>query len=59
MRKRKQKIIKETSDKLIAKLSEKAAEVPIAESGIVALGLDEWPPHPGCQSGTKRSDCWP
>ena len=33
----KQKVIKETSDKLIAKLSEKAAEVPIAESGIVAL----------------------
>ena len=33
----KQKIIDETSDKIIAKLSEEAAKVPIDESGIVAL----------------------
>ncbi len=33
----KQKLIDETSDKIIAKLSEKAAKIPIADSGIVAL----------------------
>ncbi len=33
----KQKLIDETSDKIIAKLSEAAAKIPIAESGIVAL----------------------
>jgi L-ribulokinase len=33
----KQKLINETSDKIIAKLSEEAAKIPIAESGIVAL----------------------
>ncbi len=33
----KQKLIDETSDKIIAKLSEEAAKIPIAESGIVAL----------------------
>ncbi len=33
----KQKLIDETSDKIIAKLSEDAAKIPIAESGIVAL----------------------
>ena len=33
----KQKLIEETSDKIIAKLSEEAAKIPIAESGIVAL----------------------
>jgi L-ribulokinase len=32
-----QKLIDETSDKIIAKLSEEAAKIPIAESGIVAL----------------------
>lgn len=33
----KQKLIEETSDKIIAKLSEAASKIPIAESGIVAL----------------------
>lgn len=33
----KQKLIDETSDKIIAKLSEEAAKIPIEESGIVAL----------------------
>ena len=33
----KQKLIKETSGKIIAKLSEEAAKLPIGESGIVAL----------------------
>lgn len=33
----KQKVIQETSDKIIAKLSEEAAKIPIGESGIVAL----------------------
>jgi L-ribulokinase len=33
----KQKLIDETSDKIIARLSEEAAKIPIAESGIVAL----------------------
>lgn len=33
----KQKLIEETSDKIIAKLSDAAASIPIAESGIVAL----------------------
>ena len=33
----KQKLIDETLDKIIAKLSEEAAKIPIAESGIVAL----------------------
>jgi len=33
----KQKLIEETSDKIIAKLSEEAAKIPIEESGIVAL----------------------
>ena len=33
----KQNLIDETSDKIIAKLSEEAAKIPIAESGIVAL----------------------
>lgn len=33
----KQKLLEETSDKIIAKLSEEAAKVPISESGIVAL----------------------
>ncbi len=33
----KQKLIEETSDKIIAKLSDEAAKIPIAESGIVAL----------------------
>ncbi|MBT3384433.1 MAG: ribulokinase [Prolixibacteraceae bacterium] len=33
----KQKLMEETSDKIIAKLSEEAAKIPIAESGIVAL----------------------
>ncbi|GAB1452767.1 ribulokinase [Draconibacterium sp.] len=33
----KQKLIDETSDKIIAKLSEEAAKISIAESGIVAL----------------------
>ncbi len=33
----KHKVIEETSDKIIAKLSEAAAKIPIAESGIVAL----------------------
>ena len=32
-----QKLIDETSDKIIKKLSEEAAKIPIAESGIVAL----------------------
>jgi len=32
-----QKLIEETSDNIIAKLSEEAAKIPIAESGIVAL----------------------
>ena len=32
-----QKVIDETSDKIIAKLSEEAANIPIDESGIVAL----------------------
>ena len=32
-----QKLIEETSDKIIAKLSDEAAKIPIAESGIVAL----------------------
>lgn len=33
----KQKLIEETSDKIIAKLSEEAAKIPISESSIVAL----------------------
>ncbi len=33
----KQKLLAETSGKIIAKLSEEAAKIPIAESGIVAL----------------------
>jgi L-ribulokinase len=33
----KQKLIDETSDKIVAKLSEEAAKIPIGESGIVAL----------------------
>lgn len=33
----KQKLLDETSDKIIAKLSEEAAKIPIGESGIVAL----------------------
>lgn len=33
----KQKLIEETSDKIIARLSKEAAKVPIEESGIVAL----------------------
>ncbi len=33
----KQKVIEETSDKIIARLSEEAAKIPIEESGIVAL----------------------
>jgi len=33
----KQKLIEETSDKIIAKLSEDAAKIPIDDSGIVAL----------------------
>jgi L-ribulokinase len=33
----KQKLIDETSDKIIAKLTEEAAKIPIAESGIIAL----------------------
>ena len=33
----KQKLVEETSDKIIAKLSEEAAKIPIGESGIVAL----------------------
>ena len=33
----KQKLLDETSDKIIAKLSEEAAKVPIGESGVVAL----------------------
>jgi L-ribulokinase len=33
----KQKLMEETSDKIIAKLSEEAAKIPIGESGIVAL----------------------
>jgi len=33
----KQRLIDETSDKIIVKLSEEAAKIPIAESGIVAL----------------------
>jgi len=33
----KQKLIDETSGKIIAKLSEEAAKIPIAESGIIAL----------------------
>ena len=33
----KQKLMDETSDKIIAKLSEEAAKIPIGESGIVAL----------------------
>lgn len=33
----KEKLIAETSDKIIAKLSEEAAKIPIAESGIIAL----------------------
>ncbi|MEZ5103260.1 MAG: ribulokinase [Draconibacterium sp.] len=33
----KQKLISETSDKIIAKLSEEATKIPIDESGIVAL----------------------
>ena len=33
----KQKLIDETSDKIIAKLSDAAAKIPITESGIVAL----------------------
>ncbi|MGE0020219.1 MAG: ribulokinase [Draconibacterium sp.] len=33
----KQKLLDETSDKIIAKLSEEAAKLPIGESGIVAL----------------------
>lgn len=33
----KQKLLIETSDKIIAKLSEEAAKIPIGESGIVAL----------------------
>jgi len=33
----KHKLIAETSDKIIAKLSDEAAKIPIAESGIVAL----------------------
>ncbi len=33
----KQKVIDDTSDKIIAKLSEEAAHIPIGESGIVAL----------------------
>ena len=33
----KQKLIQETSDKIIAKLSEEAAKIPIGESGVVAL----------------------
>ncbi|WP_238769589.1 ribulokinase [Maribellus maritimus] len=33
----KQKLIDETADKIIAKLSEEAAKIPIDESGIVAL----------------------
>lgn len=33
----KQKLIDETSDKIIAKLSDEAAKIPIDESGIVAL----------------------
>ncbi len=35
--KTKQKLVDETSDKIIAKLSEEAAKIPIDESGIVAL----------------------
>ena len=33
----KQKLIEETSDKIIAKLSEEATKIPIGESGVVAL----------------------
>ncbi|WP_340114097.1 ribulokinase [Maribellus mangrovi] len=33
----KQKLMEETSDKIIAKLSAEAAKIPIAESGVVAL----------------------
>lgn len=33
----KQKLVEETSDKMIARLSEEAAKIPIGESGIVAL----------------------
>ncbi|WP_167608525.1 ribulokinase [Maribellus sediminis] len=33
----KQKLMDETSDKIIAKLSEEAAKIPIGESGVVAL----------------------
>jgi len=33
----KQKLMQETSDKIIAKLSEEAAKIPIGESGVVAL----------------------
>ncbi|MFV0267403.1 MAG: ribulokinase [Draconibacterium sp.] len=33
----KQKLLEETSEKIIAKLSEEAAKVPIGESGVVAL----------------------
>ena len=33
----KQKVMQETSDKIIAKLSEEAAKIPIGESGVVAL----------------------
>ncbi|MBN2636594.1 MAG: ribulokinase [Prolixibacteraceae bacterium] len=33
----KQKVIQETSDKIIAKLSAEAAKIPIGESGVVAL----------------------
>lgn len=33
----KQKLLDETSDKIIARLSEEAAKIPIGESGIVAL----------------------
>jgi L-ribulokinase len=33
----KQKLLDETSDKIIAKLSEEAAKIPIGESGIIAL----------------------
>ncbi|MFV0593080.1 MAG: ribulokinase [Draconibacterium sp.] len=33
----KQKLLDETSDKIIARLSEEAAKIPISESGIVAL----------------------
>ncbi len=49
----KQKLIKETSEKIISKLSEEAAKIPIAESGIVALDWMNGRRTPDANQGLK------